>query len=248
MRPSVLAASLVAAAAACTPRAVTPPTRTFALDSPNAPAVGHSDVQMGAARIGTIWGPELVNADTRVRHAVRRGVVVEGEAGLLHLLNEGGGDNRNAVTARIGVLLRPPEYETQELRVALSLGAGGGHSPAAGDWGTFDAGVLISGSHRWVRPVVGLGGGVSRPFGDTTFTVTEPDGDPTMLQLPRNLTGYYTAGIELGPPHRTVILGGSVTHFWLQEPSVLAPAPAAEDADDVDIFFAVGAAARFSLD
>lgn len=203
-------------------------------------------MQLGVARVGTIWGPELVNGDTRVRHALRDGVVLDAEAGLLHLTNEGNGDNRNAVTGRLGVMLRPPEWETQELRVALTAGIGGGHAPAAGDWGAFDVGVMLAGSHRWVRPVVGAGGGISRPFGDTTFTVTEANGDATMLRLPKNLTANFAAGVELGPAARTVILGASLTHFWLQEGSVIAPVP--EDEEDTDVYFAIGGAARFALD
>ncbi len=225
---------------------MTPPSRTIALESAGAPDVGHDDVQIGVSRIGTIWGPELVAGDTRVRRAVTPGVVVEGEAGIMHLLNEGGGDNRNAITGRVGVLLRPPEYATQELRVALLLGLGGGHAPAAGNWGTFDIGAVLSGSHRWIRPLVGASAGMSRPFSDTTFMVTEANGDTTTLQLPRNLTAQFTAGLELGHQDKALVLGATMTHFWLAEPRILAPEP--DSIEDRDVFFALGAAARFALD
>lgn len=248
MRLLVLALPL--AAAACTPRAVSPPTRTFALASPNAPVEGASDVQLGAARIGTIWGPELVGGDTRVRHAVSRGAVIEADAGVLHVLNDGMGGNRNAFTGRLGLMLRPPEWETHDVRIGMTIGAGGGYAPEAGSWGAFDVGVVLAGSHRWVRPVVGAGGGLARPFGDTTFEVVEPGepgepGKPYTLQLPRNLTAHAAAGVELGPPDRTVMLGASMTRFWLQEPSILS---ATEENEDDDLYFAVGGAIRFALD
>jgi hypothetical protein len=249
MRSLLVVVPVLATAAACSPRAVTPPARTFALDSANAPQTGHSDVQMGVSRVGTIWGPELVNGETRVRHAVQPGVVLEADAGLLHVTNDGDGGNRNALTGRLGVMLRPPEWETHDLRVALNLGLGGGHAPEAGNWGALDVGVLLAGSHRWVRPLVGAGGGFSRPFGEKTFVVTEHDEDRTQttLQLPRNLTANVSAGVELGPTHRTVIIGATMTHFWLQESSIVGEM--LEDADENDdLFFALGAAARFSLD
>ena len=58
---------------ACTPIAVTPPSRTFALDSPSAPAPGRSDVQLDAAGIGEMWGPSLVGGNARLRHTVEPG-------------------------------------------------------------------------------------------------------------------------------------------------------------------------------
>jgi hypothetical protein len=244
MRPSV---AVLALAAACSPRAVTPPGRTLHLDSPNAPAAGQSDAQLGVSRVGTIWGPELVGGEGRIRHAVSPGLVVEGEAGMLHLLNEGSGDSRNALTGRLGLLLRPPEAEDHGARVALMLGVGGGTSRAAGEWASFDANAAIAGTHRWIRPVVTVGGGISRPLGDTTFMVTETDGTVTTLQLPRNLTAQASAGLELGPTHRTLVLGATMTHFWLQEDSILAPLPE-EPEEESDVFFALGAAARFALD
>lgn len=244
---SFAAVLTLAAAAACSPRAVTPPGRTLHLDSPNAPPVGQSDVQLGVSRVGTLWGPELVGGEARLRHAVSPGVVVEGEGGMLHLLNEGSGENRNALTGRAGLLLRPPEAEDHGARVALMLGLGGGTSRAAGEWATFDANAAIAGTHRWIRPVVTVGGGISRPLGDTTFMVTDSDGDVTTLQLPKNFSAQASAGLELGPTHRTLVLGATVTHFWRQEDSILSPVTE-EPEEDTDVFFALGAAARFAID
>lgn len=245
--PLPLALAAVAATTpACTPRAVTPPARTFAFDSATAPAAGGTDVQLDVARIGTVWGPELVGGNARLRQAVRPGVVVEGELGTLHLLNDGAGGSRNAYTGRAGVLLRPPE--DQELRVALALGVGGGHAPAAGSWTTVDLGGVVSGSHRWFRPVVGADLGYSRPTGDRTFTVTEPDGDATTLRLPANLTARVTAGVELGRDDRALLLGVSMIRFLLAEDSVVTPAPDAEAPADDDLYFALGVGARFALD
>ncbi|MCL4228316.1 MAG: hypothetical protein KJZ91_27945 [Myxococcales bacterium] len=245
MRPSVLLLPLLAvvATAACTPRAVTPPSRTFALSSATPPAPGQSDASLGVSHIGTIWGPELAGGDARVRHAVRPGVVVEADAGLLHLLNNGRGGSRTALAGRLGVLLTPPADEAADVKVALQLGAGGGHSRTAGAWGTFDLGAVLSGTHRWIRPLVGVGGGMSRPVGDRTFTVTMPDGESTTLRLPDNLSAHVTAGVELGRAERALLLGATMTHFWLEESSIVGRT----DEIDDDLFFAVGAAFRFTL-
>ncbi len=243
--PLVATAATAASAAACTPRAVTPPSRAFALSSAAAPAPGQRDVALGISRIGTLWGPELAGGDARVRHGVRPGVALEADAGLLHLVNDGDGGARTALTGRLGVLLFPVPAADDEVKVALQLGAGGGHSSTAGSWGTVDLGAVLSGNHRWVRPLVGVGGGMSRPFGARTFTVTTPDGDAYTLRLPDNVSAHVTAGVELGRPERAVLVGATMTHFWLEESSVVSP-PA--DVVDDDLFFAIGAAFRFTLD
>jgi hypothetical protein len=125
--------------AACTPRALTPNARGFAFDAPTTPEVGHSDAQFDITRIGMPFGAEAVNGGARYRRTLRPGLVAEGEGGLLHLTNEGSGGSRNAVTGRVGLMLRPPSE--QELRTALTLGVGGGLSSTAGDWVSVDVGA-----------------------------------------------------------------------------------------------------------
>lgn len=237
MYGSVLSLSLLLVVA-CTPRAVTPPSRTLVMQSPMMPAVGHQDVQLDASRIGTIWGPELVNGDARLRHVVAPNVALEADAGMLYLTNDGEGGDRSALTGRLGVLVAD---RTQ--RIAVGGGVGGGHSEVAGSWGTIDVGGVITGKHAYVRPTLGGTVGYAKPFGDRTFTVAEPDGTTTTLTLPRNLFAQLNIGLELGPRDVAFLVGASVISFWLGE-SDRPGGPV----DDDDGFIAIGIGLRVLAD
>src|SRR5947199_197636 len=89
---------------ACTPRAVTPPARTFAMDSPTVPAIGHGDAQLDLAGVSSALGPSLASGGGHVRRSVAPGVTLEGDAGLLRVTNDGSGPGRDAYTGRLGVL------------------------------------------------------------------------------------------------------------------------------------------------
>ncbi|MEZ4403171.1 MAG: hypothetical protein R3B06_24315 [Kofleriaceae bacterium] len=228
---------------ACTPSAITPPARTFAFDSATAPAVGQTDVQVDLARAGTPFGPELIAGGGRVRHAVRPGILVEGEAGTFAITNEGSGPGRMAYTGRAGAMFRPEGAEG--LAVAFNLGAGGGYAPAAGGWASADLGAVVTGTNRWVRPVLGVDVSHSRPIGNKVFTVTEPDGTASKLRLPVTTSLRGTAGLEIGPPDRAVILGASWLHGYRDQRSRVdstADEPSAED------YLLLGAGVRVGLD
>ncbi len=229
---------------ACTPRAVTPPSRTFVMSSPSAPAVGGTDVQLDAATIGQLWGPELAGGNARLRHTIEPGVSLEADGGVLHVTNDGQGGDRNAYTGRLGVLLH-----SQSRHLAFGAGLGGGTSATAGSWGSADVHAVVSGAHRYIRPMLGVGAGYSAPFGNKTFVVQwndSTDGDSQRtLRLPRNLFAQLHLGVELGPPHAAFILGGSVLRFWLREDSVVdrgGDAPQLEDG-----YLAVGVGLRLAF-
>jgi hypothetical protein len=233
---------VVVCAGACTPIAVTPPSRTFALDSPGAPAAGHSDVEVDAAAIGQLWGPELVDGNARLRHTVEPGVSVEADAGVLHVSNPGEGGDRNAYTGRLGVLLH-----SHDRHFAFGAGIGGGLSQTAGSWGSADVHGVVSGAHRYIRPILGGGFGYSAPFGHRTFAVREQDSKyETILRLPRNTIAQVQLGLELGPPDLAVVLGASMLHFWPREDSrvnaTTDPDPRGES------FAAVGIGLRIAVD
>ena len=237
MRPLLV---LATATAACTPHAVTPGARTFVMDSPLAPEVGHHDAQIDIAGIGQLWGPELVNGNARLRRTVSPGVVLEGEAGILHVTNAGTGGDRNGYTGRVGVLL-----QSEDRRAALAIGAGGGTSLVAGSWGSADIGGMLTGKHAWIRPVLAADIGYSAPFGDQTFTVAEEDGTQTTLRLPRNIIAKVSLGLELGDRAASMLIGVSMVRFYLSESSVVDSV--AEDYED-DGYLAAGLGIRFALD
>src|SRR5690349_16547139 len=97
---------VLAMCVACTPRAVSPQARTFVMESPAAPTAGHGDAQIDFAGAGTIWGPAVDAAGGTLRRTITDQVVVEGNAGLLHVTNDGEGGDRNAYTGRAAVMLR----------------------------------------------------------------------------------------------------------------------------------------------
>jgi hypothetical protein len=234
---------VVVVVGACTPRAVTPPSRTFVIDSPSAPEPGHSDVQLDAAGIGSLWGPELVGGNARLRRTIEPGVSVETDAGVLHVTNPGEASDRNGYTGRLGVLLH-----SRDKHLALGAGVGGGLSPTAGGWGSVDVHGAISGAHCYIRPMLGGGIGYSTPLGDTTFVVHQAggDGSGTALQLPRNVIGELHLGLELGPPDKALVLGASLLHFWLREGSRVGdPAQFTHEEDD---FAALGIGLRIAID
>jgi hypothetical protein len=231
-------------AAACTPRAVTPPSRTFVMSAPGAaPAPGGTDVQLDAASIGTMWGPELVGGNARLRHTLEPGVTLEADGGILHVTNPGQGGDRNGYTGRLGVMLR-----SESGRWALGAGLGGGTSPTAGSWGAADVYGAVSGKHRYFRPMIALGVGYSAPFGDTTFVVHDPDSDDqpmTTLRLPRNVISATHVGIELGPPEAALVVGASMLRFWVRDDSVVQPTEESDPEDEM--FLAVGGGFRFTI-
>lgn len=242
MPPST--ALLFAVLAACTPRAVTPPSRTFALDTPLAPAAPGGDVQLDASRSGAVWGPELVTGGARYRQNVDDRQVVEADAAILHVTNSGHGARRNAYTGRVGTLLR-----SSGGGAALALGIGGGYAPAGGIWAAADLGGWLSGQGRLFRPIMGGHLGYSRPLGDRTFVVHEPDEEmtPTTLRLPNNAYLQSTLGLELGPREGCVVVGASVVYFRKGEPSVVDGPEREAEEDRDDVFFSLGLGVRAAL-
>ncbi|MGE0870425.1 MAG: hypothetical protein AB7P03_17815 [Kofleriaceae bacterium] len=228
---------LVLVVTACAPRAVTPPSRTFVIDAPVTPPSGSSDIQLDAARIGTILGPKLVAGNARVRHSVTPTLVIEADGGLLHVTNDGSGGDRTAFTGRAGAIVR-----SRDQRFAALVGLGGGTSKVAGMWGAVDAGVAAAGNHRWIRPVLNASVGYSAPFGEQTFTVAQGDVSAE-LRLPANMFTSFGAGLELGSRETSFVIGVSMIRFWLLESSVVS-----ETEYDHDGYLVVGAGVRVQLE
>lgn len=235
-RRSLLVLPLLAAA--CAPAAVTPPSRTLALDSPLA---GGSDVQLEAGRVGgKIFGPTLVTGGGSLRTTVEPGLVVEAEGSLLRVDNEGAttAPRRGGYTGRLGVLL-----VSDDQRAALALGAGAGTSPATGTWAAADVGGMVTGKYRWVRPVLGGSVGYSAPLENRTFVVYD-DHDPVTLQLPRDIYARLDLGLEIGAPGRALLLGISVAQFFLLTPDVVS----GDKANMEQTYGMFGIGTRISLD
>lgn len=238
----ILACAGLAGAGACAPRAVTPPSRTYVLDSPTAPDVGGTDVQLDAALVGEVFGPEAANGNARLRHTLEPGVSVEVDGGVLHVTNVGEAtdpDDRNAYTGRLGVLLSSPSRHW-----AAGAGLGGGLSRTGGNWGAADIHGMVSGAHPVIRPMLAVGLGYSAPFGERTFMVQSPDKEApgiVTLRLPRNAFAQLSVGVELGPRDRALIIGASFLRFWLFEDSVVSgPNPNGQQRDDAYLAFGIG--------
>jgi hypothetical protein len=232
---------LVPLVAACTPRAVTPPSRTFVMDTPRL-TTGHRDFQIDVAKIGTIWGPDLTGSNARLRAAVSDSTILEGEGGLLHVNNEGSGGDRNAYTGRLGAIWR-----SEDQRLSAGAGLGGGISKHAGGWAAGDVGVLATGKNPNIRPVIGASFGYSTPLDRSrTFTVADADGVDTRLRLPRDLTLAVHVGIELGTEEVSLLAGLSMIKFIPLEDSVLDDGT--DEIDEDETYLAAGLGVRFKID
>jgi hypothetical protein len=246
MKPAFVVACLPIAAA-CSPTQYTPPTRMIAFDSPIGPAAGHTDVQGTIGSTAELFGPSVTSAEGRVRQAVTDAVVVEGEAGILHVSNEGSGDNpdRNAFTGRVGAMLR--SADAGDLRAALSAGIGAGYSAAAGGWGGIDVGASVALRNKYVRPFAGVDMGWSHPFGARTFTISDGD-DSWQLQLQPTFMGRVTFGLELGPPDETAIIGVSVDKpIYTSDLPAMTNSSGSDAISDDDAFISLGLGFRAEL-
>lgn len=229
-------------AAGCSPRAVTPPARAYTLDSPIAPTEGHADVQADLAYIGSVYGPELANGSSRLRYAATSNIVVEAEAGFLHVANRGSGGSRGALTGRSGVMVRP--VEDSGLHASIGGGVGGGVSRAAGGWAALDLNAALAGTHRRLRPVVAADVGYATPVGPRDFVVMDPEGAETTLRLPPNAIVRATVGVEIGAETRAVLIGVSVAKFYTRRHSVVSPIPS--EREDT-VYVAIGLGVRLEL-
>ena len=242
-----------AALAACTPSAYAPPARFTPLDTPTAPTAG-TDVQGEVGRIGSVFGPSLVDGNFRARHAMTDHLVLEGETGMAAVTNEGSvvtssarsttpqdsaSTSRDAYTGRAGVILQGIDGG---VRGALTAGIGGGYSPVAGGWTSVDIGAGFGGTHRWIRPWFNGDLGVNQPVSARPFTVAYGDSESTTLELTPNLMVRGTVGLELGPIDRAFIVGLSVTRVVADSNG--ASGSARGDGDDGFIGIAAGFRAR----
>jgi hypothetical protein len=205
---------------ACAPAAVSPPARTFALESAMTPAAGHNDLQLDIARGGQFWGPDLTTGGGRLRQGIGNDVALETDGEILHLNNPGTGGDRNAFVGRLGIVAAESGHHA-----AITAGAGAGHSAAAGDWGSADLGAVVNATNPYVRPVLAAGFGYSAQIGRKTFTVSYDQSSRETLQLPRNAFFRVDVGLEFGPPDTAFFVGMSALHFWLLQPDDLDGAP-----------------------
>ncbi|HEY1555592.1 MAG TPA: hypothetical protein VGF94_12230 [Kofleriaceae bacterium] len=245
MRLAAVAAAAAAAAAlaGCSPFAVTPPARTFALDSPITPPVGHGDVQLDIASSGQpIFGPTIDSAGGQLRTTIAPNTTIV--AGAERMSVENASDQQAASWAyagRVGAVLA-----TDDHRAAFTFGAGGGTAPAAGSWGSIDFGGVVTGKNHWIRPLLALSVGYNAPLSRRPFTITDSDGeDPVTLQLPSDIMVRVDFGLELGPPRCALIAGVSGVHFWMLEPDVIS---GNGDPSTDEGFMMLGLATRISLD
>jgi hypothetical protein len=229
-------AVLAVLVAACTPRAVTPPVRTFVPDSPALP--GSTDVSVGGGIGGStdIFGASAMVYSGRARQTVEPGLALEGEAGVIAVGHASSYVDSIGYTGRLGII------RSIDPSLALTAGLGGGLSSTAGNWGSGDVGVIFSGTHPWVRPLLALSAGYAAPFGHRTFTVSDDSNNTTTLQLPRNLFVRADLGLEVGP-RGAFLLGISYVSFAELSPDVVGD----NTQSPTQSYLVIGAGARIPL-
>ncbi len=206
MRPTLLPIALLAVAA-CTPPGYTPAARMIPLATATVPATGAADVQLDVGKTGGVFGPDLTTGDLRVRYGATRALTVDGEAGVIHVDDDTQGYNPSAVTGRVGVTVHHADGDG--VRTAAFIGAGGGASYDAGSWISLDAGGVLQGDNRHVRPFLGAAVFTNRPTDAPTLTYGPAD-MPKTFHLHDTSGASGTVGLELGPDDTAVILGLSL--------------------------------------
>ena len=231
-------------AAACAPEAYAPPARAIALDAPTVPRAGGTDAQAELGAIGTVFGPSLSDSNLRIRHAVSKSVVIEGETGRLRDEDAGSivavqpvartsgtaptapaqpsNPSRDAYTGRAGVMLHGRDEHVQG---ALTAGLGGGYSPTAGGWTSIDVGGSFGGTNHWIRPWTSGDLGVNLPWGSRELVVSDGTTE-TALVMTSDLMARWTVGVELGPPAYTALLGLSFTRIFADSNGALGASAA----------------------
>lgn len=234
---SILATSLIATA--CTPHAYTPSARPMPLSSAQAPSTGESDVQLDGNASGEVLGPGIVAGNVRYRRGLREDVAVVGDVGLLRVDGNNHGQNPYAGTARVGVQVHAPAND--DLHAAAFAGVGGGFAPTAGGFASVDVGGVLTGTHRYVRPVFVLDLYASEPIGAKGFVANEDNvgtGDEMVdVKLPRTIGVQGLLGFDLGPRDRSALLGLAVAQLHTFENDV-------QEARS-ETFFGLGGGFRF---
>ena len=198
------------------------------------PAQDEHDVQLDGNLSGEVLGPTIHAGNVRYRRGVDDGVAVTADVGFARAReDEPSSANPWAGLARAGVQIAGEA--TDELDVAAFAGFGGGIAPAAGKWVSGDVGAMISGDHRYVRPIIVGDVYASQPFATRTFEV----GD-VMLELPRTVGVQGLAGFDLGPRDRSFMVGFALAQLWA--------APTKHDTAQSAMFVGLGAGFRFAPD
>jgi hypothetical protein len=226
--------------AACTPHAYTPSSRPMPISAAQAPARGDYDVQIDGNASGEVLGASVENGNVRYRRGVRDDLAITGDVGLLHVHGDRADQNPFAGMARVGVQYHAPAND--DLHAAAFAGAGGGYSPTAGGFASVDVGGVLTGTHRYVRPIFVLDLYASEPLGAKPFSSSEEEiGVPDEMQtvmLPRTIGVQGLFGFELGPRDGAVVLGIAAAQLHSFENDVQAA--------ESSTFFGLGGGFRFS--
>jgi hypothetical protein len=196
----------------CANEAYTPPARLFPVE--NASLSGKQDVQMDIANetdgVALGGGANVTNGNARYRLALHPNLAVTADAGLLQVSGDGDATG-TAETGRIGAMLHGT---AGPVAGGVIVGFGGGRS-VYGDWVTPDVGLVINGTHHFVRPALILSAYNSIPFRTRIFDAySGVDNDYDMRRLPKTLGFQVTLGLEVGPPKLAGVLGLSMSQLY----------------------------------
>lgn len=227
-------ALLALPASACSFTSYAPPSRTMPLETAQAPTAGQTEAQLEVNAAGAVMGFDTTNGGARLRHGITDQLAITGDVGVLHVNGDSPETQREALLGRVGVHVHPARAP----RIALTTGFGGGTSPLAGRWLSYDVGVVASAESRHVLPFISGEVFASVPIDPPTFSYESYDGDIHTDRLSNTRGARATAGVALrrSETSRAALLLGL---SW----GVVANA----DGDD-DQVLGVGAGVRVPLD
>lgn len=208
------------------------------LSTAQTPAQGEQDVQIDGHGQGEILGPGILAGNVRYRRGVSDDLAVVGDVGLARVDGDNNGQNPYAGTARVGVQVHAPAND--DLHAAVFAGAGGGFAPTAGGFASVDVGGVLTGTHRYVRPIFLLDLYASEPIGAKAFVARDDAGNDSEMvdvKLPRTIGAQCLLGFDLGPRDRSVLIGLAIAKLHTFENDV-------QEARS-ETFFGLGGGFRF---
>jgi hypothetical protein len=193
------------------------------LSTAQTPRRGESDIQVDGHAQGEVFGPGIFAGNVRYRRGVKDDLALVGDVGLARVDGENMGQNPYAGTARAGVQVSAP-HPNGDFVAAGFAGAGGGYAPTAGGWASIDVGGVLTGTHRYVRPIFLVDLYASQPIGAKTFmayedNIVDADGYET-VKLPRTLGAQGLLGFDLGPRDRSAMVGFAFAQLYTFENDV----------------------------
>ena len=216
---------------ACNHNVYTPPSRAFAIASPQVLADGQTTARANVSSSSQLFGPEIVAGSAGIRRGLANNVELVADASYAQVVeSSAAGTNRNIAMGRIGGKAHP----TESHNLAVTAGVGGGHAPAAGTYASADVGAVVGYENRYLIPFASVGAFASVPIDPKEVDTTQPGDSAQELDTPEKTLGL-TVGVGLKIPLQTsaLLLGMTWVHV--------------RDDDSQDGFMTIGAGVETSF-